>query len=118
MTRFLTLTAIFCVAFSAAVASDVHMWGPTAFVHMQPTTIPGAVAVISFQNDTLHQQMVETFELTLDGLTVTVRIDALLSLEPETMTVTPPEGYIAVPESVTVPEDGAGQIVIYIGGMS
>ncbi len=66
MTRFLTLTAIFCVAFSAAVASDVHMWGPTAFVHMQPTTIPG----------------------------------------------------IAVPESVTVPEDGAGQIVIYEGGLS
>jgi hypothetical protein len=34
------------------------------------------------------------------------------------MTVTPPEGYIAVPDSVLVPENGAGVIIIYEGGLS
>ena len=117
MNRFLFLTAaILCTP--PAFASDIRMWGPTAYVQIQPTTVPGAVAQVVFLNDTFHQQMVETFDLTLAGLTVTVRIDALLSLEPETMTVTPPEGYIAVPAQVTVPEGGAGQIVIYEGGMS
>lgn len=31
MTRFLLLTAAFCVAFSAAVAKDTHMWGPESY---------------------------------------------------------------------------------------
>jgi len=109
---------IWSAIFARAFAGDVHMWGPTAFVQIEPTALPGAVAVVTFRNDTLHTQFVEVFELALDGLTVTVRIDAQLSLDPETMTVTPPDGYVAVPESVVVPEDGAGQIVIYLGGIS
>jgi hypothetical protein len=35
--------------------------------------------------------------------------------KPDTMTVTPPEGYIAVPPSVTVPEGETRVITIYSG---
>ena len=117
MTRFLLLTAIFCAAFSAAVAKDTHMWGPTAFVTIQPSTRPGVLAEVHFVNDTMHTMMVETFDLTLGDLTVSVRIDAQLSMEPETMTVTPPAGYIAYPPEVTVQEGGAGTVLIIQDGM-
>lgn len=112
MIRFLLLTAVFCAAFSAAVAKDTHMWGPTAYVTIQPSTRPGVLAEVHFVNDTMHTMMVETFDLTLGDLTVSVRIDAQLSMEPETMTVTPPAGYIAYPPEVTVPEGGAGVVLI------
>lgn len=118
MTRFLTLTAVFCAAFSAAVAKDTHMWGPTAYVTIQPSTRPGVLAEVHFVNDTMHTMMVETFDLTLGDLTVSVRIDAQLSMEPETMTVTPPAGYIAYPPEVTVPEGGAGTVLILLEGVS
>ena len=119
MTRFFfILTAAFCVAFSQAVAQDIRMWSPTAYVRIQPTSQPGAVAEVVFLNDTFHTQFVEVFPLTLDGLTVSVRIDAQLSMEPETMTVTPPPGFIAWPESVTVEENGAGVVFIMMEELS
>ena len=46
---------------------------------------------------------------------VVVRIDAQLSME--TMTVTPPPGFIAWPESVTVEENGAGVVFTMNEGM-
>ena len=36
----------------------------------------------------------------------------------ETMTVTPPAGYIAYPPEVTVPEGGAGTVLILLEGVS
>ena len=116
MTRFLALTAAFCLVFSAAVAGDTRTWSPTAYVQIQPHD--DAVAGVLFVNDIAQTMSVEHFTLTLDGLTVEVRIDARADDIPDTMTVFPPPGYIAVPPKVTVREHEAGLIVIYEGGTS
>lgn len=105
--------ALWVAMIRAALADEIRMWGPTAYVQIQPTDKPGAVAQVAFHNDTFHTQFVEQFPLTLDGLTVAVRIDAQLSMEPETMTVTPPPGFIAIPESVTVQEGEMGVVYIF-----
>jgi hypothetical protein len=100
---------------AAAVRELEARVGDACHVQIQPTTIPGAVAVVVFLNADVHQPEDEgTFDLTLGDLTVSVTIDADRSamMRPDTMTVTPPAGY------VVVPEDGAGQVVIYEGGVS
>lgn len=118
MTRFLPLTAAFCVAFSAAVAEEIHRWTNDCYVAIQPTSRPGVVAEVVFANENIHPLAAEDFDLTLDGLTVSVRVDRGLGLLPDTMTVTPPAGFIAYPPEVTVPEGGAGTVLILLEGVS
>lgn len=118
MTRFLLLTAAFCVAFSAAVASDIHRWTDDCFVVIQPTTVVGAEAEVVFLNTELHDLPSETFDLTLGDLTVSVTITPDRAYgQPDRFTVTPPPGFIAIPPELIVPENAAGRIVIYQSGM-
>ena len=118
MTRFLFLTAIFCVAFSAAMATEIHRWTNDCYVTIQPTTRPGVEAEVFFANENIHPLAAEEFTLTLDGLTVSVRVDRGLGMLPDTMTVTPPPGYIAWPPEIVVPEGGAGTILILLEATS
>lgn len=118
MTRFLLLAAAFCVAFSAAVAEEIYRWTNDCYVAIQPTSRPGVVAEVVFLNENIHPLDAEDFTLTLDGLTVSVRVDRGLGLLPDTMTVTPPAGFIAYPPEVTVPEGGAGIILILLEATS
>ena len=118
MTRFLTLTAIFCVAFSAAIAGDTYEWDDNTRVTIQDTAQPGARAEVVFLNTELHSLASETFDLTHGDLTVTVTIAPDRAYgQPDTITVTPPPGYLAIPESLVVPEEGAGVIFIYEGAI-
>ena len=118
MTRFLTLTAIFCVAFSAAIAGDTYEWDDQTRVTIQDTAQPGARAEVVFLNTELHSLASETFDLTHGDLTVTVTITPDRAYgQPDTITVTPPPGYLAIPETLVVPEEGAGVLFIYEGGM-
>jgi hypothetical protein len=101
------------VAF-AAFAQDTFAWTPDTRVTIQPTAQPGAVAEVVFLNQEIHTAFGYTFDLTLDGLTVTVVMEInAAGGAADRMTVTPPEGYIAVPDSVLVDENGAGVIHIY-----
>jgi hypothetical protein len=98
-----------------AGAETQHMWGSRLYpstITLEPTTAPGAVAQVTFVNATVHADETVTFDLTLDGLTVTV--DALVGrgLTPDRMTVTPPTGFIAVPPEVDVEEGGVGVVLI------
>lgn len=104
--------------FSAAVAQDTYAWNDNTRVKIQPTAQPGAVAEVVFPNTEIHGQFAYAFDLTLDGLTVTIVMEInAQGGAADRMTVTPPEGYIAVPDSVLVDENGAGAIVIYEDGM-
>ena len=118
LTRFLLLTAAFCIAFSAAVAQDTYEWDDRTRVTIQPTQHIGAKAEVVFLNTELHNLASETFELTLDGLTVTVTITPDRAYgQPDLMTVEPPPGFIAIPPELIVPENAAGRIVIYEGAI-
>lgn len=119
MTRFLLLTAAFCVAFSAAVAGDIHRWTNDCYVFIAPSNRPGVIAEVTFLNEDIHTADDE-ITLTLDGLavTVTLRADRSALMRPDTLIVTPPAGYVAWPPEVTVPEGGAGTILILLEGVS
>ena len=119
MTRFLLITAAFCIAFSAAVAGDTYEWDDRTRATLQSSNIVGAQAEVVFLNTELHNLASETFTLTLGDLTVTVTITPDRAYgQPDLMTVEPPPGFIAIPPEIVVPENAAGRIVIYEGGLS
>lgn len=97
-----------------ASAETQHLWaGGYSSIVIQPTDAPGAVAKIVFDNKTVHSDKLERFDLTLDGLTVSVEALVGRGLTPDRMTVLVPPGYIAEPPEIDVPEDGVGVILIY-----
>lgn len=98
-----------------ASAQDTHTWGSAFYpstIVLEPTTAPGAVAQVSFDNRTVHRDERVTFNLTMGELTVTVEALVGRGLAPDTFTVTPPDGYLAVPESMDVAEDDVGVILV------
>jgi hypothetical protein len=96
-----------------AGAETQHMWaGGYSSIAIQPTDAPGAVAEIVFDNRTVHSDTLERFDLTLDGLTVTVEALVGRGLTPDRMSVTVPDGYIAVPPDLDVAEDEVGVILV------
>lgn len=118
MTRFLILTALFCAAFSTAFAADTYRWNYETFVTIQPSSHLGVEAEVHFVNTDIHDQPYFSFDLDLDGLVVTVLVEINTSGADDTMTVTPPSGFIASPPDVTVPEGGAGTILILLEAVS
>lgn len=96
-----------------AGAETQHMWaGGYSSIAIQPTDAPGAVAEIVFDNRTVHSDTLERFDLTLDGLTVTVEALVGRGLTPDRMSVIVPDGYIAVPPDLDVVEDEVGVILV------
>jgi hypothetical protein len=104
---------LFVGVFSAAVA-ETYAWNAETHVTIQPTSKPGAVAEVVFANQNIHTLLSQTIELTLDGLTVSVLFERDVDYDAsDRITVTPPPGYLAIPESLVVPENGAGVIHVY-----
>lgn len=84
-----------------------------SYVEVHAPTAPNAVATVTFLNDTVHSTD-EKFDLTYDGLTVTFLFDWQFDdTHDERLTVLPPEGYVAVPSEVIVPEGDTATIHIY-----
>jgi hypothetical protein len=112
--RYLLTTLI--LAFPAH-ADTVHTWGALpgyqSTIRLQPTDAPGAVAEVRFVNKTVHMDETVTFTLDLDGLAVMVEAQVGQGMTPDRMTVTPPDGFIAVPPQIDVAEDQAGVVLIY-----
>lgn len=110
------LLACAVIGLSARADADpVYSWGGDTYqstVTLQRTEAPGAVAEVVFLNRTVHQDKLETFVLDLDGLAVTV--DALVGrvMTPDRLTITPPQGFIAVPPEIDVPENETGVVLI------
>jgi hypothetical protein len=103
-----------CAAFigTAAPAQSIKEWtadnhgaAPNrSYVELHEPRVAGAVASVTFANEPVHA-MDERFTLERDGLAVTVSMDWQADdTQAERITVTPPEGYAAVPPWLTLDE--------------
>ena len=115
----LTLASALCAL--PAHADTTYAWGMLegyrSTITLQPTDAPGAVAEVEFINKTVHTDEDVSFVLDLDGLAVTVDASVGRGLTPDRFTVTPPDGYVAMPPELDVQEDGVGVILVvpYVG---
>lgn len=84
-----------------------------SYVELHAPTVPGAVATVTFLNDVVHSTD-ERFDLTWNDLQVTFLFDWQYDdTHDERLTVLPPEGYVAVPSEVIVPEGDTAVVHIY-----
>ncbi len=81
-------------------------------VTIQDTQKVGAIAEVVFHNSTADSVEVASFALTLDGLSISVRAVVGLS-DPDTIEITPPEGVIAVPDTLTIADGTQGTVHLY-----
>jgi hypothetical protein len=97
-----------------AYAATVFAWGggDKSSVTLTPAE-PPAVAVVQFANTLTYGSPSAPFSLTLGPLTISVSIDFGAGLEPETMHVEAPEGFIASPPSLVVPDWTTGTVTIF-----
>jgi len=87
--------------------------GMESYVEVHEPTVPGAVVSITFKNSTVHSSD-ETFVLTYDGIAIRFLFDwEYMGTKSERLTVEPPEGYVAVPYEIVVPEFETGYVHIY-----
>ena len=84
-------------------------------VTLAPTERPGAVAEVQFNNSRSDGGFLVTheFTLTLDGVTVAVVATVGRTPDPDTITVTAPEGYAAIPRELTIPDGDSGAVYVY-----
>ena len=102
------------VAASPAAAQDTVYWGGvSSHIRLQTTQSPGAVAEVEFFNAEVHTDSDETHNLSLGGLTVRANMVLGRGDTPDRMTIVPPEGLIAVPPFVDVPEGEVRRIYLY-----
>lgn len=100
------MTPIALLAASVAIA--------TTQVQLEPTDAPGAVAAVTIHNrNTNGREDNGEYTLELNGLTVVVVFVWNRVGDNDNITVLVPDGYVAVPRSLDVPEDTSGEILIY-----
>jgi hypothetical protein len=111
--------ALVCAAAIAAVALlTTAVWPETwrgqpygSTVTLRPTVEPGAVAELFFDNTGADDGGRIRHVFDLGGH----RVEAELGLPeyPDTISVTPADGYIAVPDVLTIPDGTTGVVLIY-----
>ena len=72
-------------------------------------------AVVEFWNASPPNSGHIPDELVTDGLTVGLHVQ--ITSGPETMTVLPPAGWVAIPPEVVVEDGALGRVVLYRGGV-
>ena len=112
--RSMLLLGIALMASPALADPALHVWGGgMSTIELRPSKAPGAVAEVEFANEPVHTDSNETRTLSLGGFSVQADMILGRGLTPDRMTITPPEGYIAVPQWVDVPEGASRVITIY-----
>jgi hypothetical protein len=103
-------------AFSAAAQdSAVLGTGEPTVVHLVPRDGPGHVADVLLDNRmTGGLGVTSDVVLSIDGLTVGVGIVWGPGTVPDRMTATVPQGFVAIPEVIDVPENTTGTIRIFL----
>jgi len=114
------LALIALLAAPAAAQENIHVWPGTVGSDYIPSTIelhdpraPNAVASLTFHNTEVHST---AEEMTLTWHNIVVQITVAWNDGPmgeETLTITPPPGYVAVPPELTVRERGQDMTHIY-----
>lgn len=120
--RFVAIaTAVFAIlTFMSWLLTPVHGaetvdWNIKTFATIKATNEPGAVAEIIFNNVDVNGAADNgTKELSLGTLTVEVTFtwDAAAG-GADRITVAPPDGYMAIPDTLTLQEGTEGRLLIY-----
>lgn len=116
----LAVAALFALTLWGLSAS----WGATACFSLsgsgatlQPTQAPDAVAEVQFRNtgnDASDEDL--ACDLALNGLTLGVQLTLGRGGAPDTLTVAPPEGFVAVPWELTISDGTDGVVLVYPEG--
>ncbi len=88
-------------------------WSPGTVgssVELRPTEKIGAVEELIFRNSRSDGQTRDFHSFTLGRHSVEIEIG---TGDPDTIRVTPPDGFVAVPQEVTIPDGSDATIVIY-----
>jgi hypothetical protein len=102
-------------AFYSPAQADTWSAGRGASsVELRSTDIPGAVAELHFNNTSNDSgtRLTYDWQLTHDGLTVRGQVD-LGTGEADTIRAQVPDGFIAYPDTETIPDGTVTTIVIY-----
>lgn len=95
-----------------AFGQETHVWAKsTSFITLVPSGGP-AVAIVIFHNEQIQLQT-ETFELHIDDLTISVRTMIREGMMFDSIAVSVPNGFIAVPQVLDVDEGHTGVTSIY-----
>ena len=118
--------AILCLMASPVVAEQTAIIGEPALyygattVRIQETDEPGAIAEIIYHNvEVNNPHDAGEYTITYGGITVTVQF--AFNSGPggaDSITVIPPPGIIAIPETLTLQEGYDGTIFLFAEGMS
>jgi hypothetical protein len=116
----LSLCAWPALAQEAAVIGEPQLYLGATVVRLDATEAPGAVAELSFHNAEVNQpEDAGGYTVTRDGLTVTVEFEFNVDGGgADRIVILPPDGYIAIPDTLTLPEGQRGTALIYPGNLS
>lgn len=95
-----------------ASGQQTRVWERSAsFISLVPSDGP-AVAIVIFRNEQIQLQT-ETFDLHIPGLTISVRTMIREGMMFDSIAVSVPDGFIAVPKVLDVEEGQSGITSIY-----
>ncbi len=92
------------------VAETWQPWPGGSSVTLQPSEALGAVSERVFDNSTSDGLTRDYHTRTMDGIKVEIEIGTIV---PDTIRVTPPEGFVAVPPEATIRDGDQATVVIY-----
>lgn len=114
MTRLAILASL--VLTLPAAAQDTASWGGTGCT-LVPVTGEEYVAVVNCTNRLTHYQPWTEGDMTAAGMTVHLSVLHGPAEIPDTFTITPPSGFVAVPPVLVLDEDtrGAVRVMPWLG---
>ena len=93
--------------------ASVQSWGATAPAFVRLEAAEDHPADLFFVNElTMGNPLQMFFVLSVNGLRVAVEVDNGVGDRPDVITVHPPVGFVAVPQSIEVDEGTTGRIEI------
>jgi hypothetical protein len=96
------------------MAENVFAWARgTSFIRLDPVEGEEHVAEVMFQNGAVHSDLVETESLSILGLSISFTADVGHGARPDFVDITVPDGFVAVPVSISVTENQSGKVLIY-----
>jgi hypothetical protein len=109
------LVGALCLLASGVRASESATWSGQTEASIHPTTEPGAVAEVRFYNAPVNDghDTGETAVITLGDISVALRFQWNDDGDADRIDADPGPELIAVPQFLTVPENGSGRILIY-----
>jgi hypothetical protein len=116
----LSLCAWPALAQEAAVIGEPQLYLGATVVRLDATEAPGAVAEVLFHNAEVNQPHdAGGYAVTREGLTVDLRFEFNVDGGgADRIVILPPDGYIAIPDTLTLPEGQRGRALIYPGNLS